>query len=108
MKQKEKRLEYAHQYQIMCAKKLRKFVFSDEKKFNFDGLDGFQKYWHTKKFPEENYSTRHSGGRSLMISGCSHLQGKLKLRGRQKTADYVKMLNDLSLTNERRRLCGEE
>ena len=37
--------------------------------------------------------------------------GKLKVQfisGRQKAADYVKMLNDLPLTQERRRLRGEE
>ena len=67
MKHKEKQLEYVRQYQTMSAKEWRKVVFSDEKKFNLDGQDGFQKYWHTKYFPEENYSTRHSGGRSLMI-----------------------------------------
>ena len=36
--------------------------------------------------------------------------GKLKLQflcGRQKAADYVKMLNDLSLAQEGRRQCGE-
>ena len=29
-----------------------------EKKFNLDGLDGFQN-WHAKNSPEKNYSTRH-------------------------------------------------
>ena len=53
----------------MSAKEWRKVVFSDEKKFNLDGSDGFQKYWHAKNFPEENYSTRHSGERSLIMEG---------------------------------------
>ena len=42
--------------------------------------------------------------------GFSSLR-KLKLQfvnGRQKAADYVKMLTDLSLAQEGRRLCGEE
>ena len=50
MKHKEKQLEYAHQYQTMCATESWKVVFSDEKKFNLDGPDGFQKYLHAKKF----------------------------------------------------------
>ena len=69
MKHKEKRLESACQFQTMNAKEWRKVIFSNEKKFNLDSPDGFQNYWHTKKFPEENYSTRHSGGGSLMIRG---------------------------------------
>ena len=50
IKYKEKRLEYARQYQTMNAKEWWKVVFSDEKKFNFDAPDGFQKYWHAKHF----------------------------------------------------------
>ena len=80
MKHKEKRLEYARQYQTMSVKEWRKVVFSVEMEFDLDGSDGFQKYWHAKYFPEENYSTRHSGGGSLMIGcwgGFSHLQENL-------------------------------
>ena len=95
----------------MSAKEWQKVVFSDEKKFNSDSPDGFQKYWHAKKIPEENYSTRQSGGGSLMIWEAFSSSGKLKLQfvtGRQKAADYLKMLNDLSLAQKWRRLCGEE
>ena len=67
-----------------------------------------------KEFPEENYSTRHRGGGSLIICVCVcgvSPSGKLKVQfvsGRQKGPDYVKMLNDLSLAQEGRLLCGEE
>ena len=72
MKYKEKSLEYARQCQTMGVKEWWKVVSSDEKKFNLDGLDGFQKYWHAKHFPEENYSTNRGG--SLMIWwGGGHL-----------------------------------
>ena len=67
----------------MSAKEWRKVVFLDEKKFNLDGPHGFQKYWHAKDFPEENYS-RHSGVGSLMIrrarGGVFSSSGKLKLQ----------------------------
>ena len=66
MKHKEKRLEYACQYQTMSTKDWWKVVFLDEKKFNLDSPDGFQKYWHAKNFPEENWE---SEGGSLMIEG---------------------------------------
>ena len=111
MKHKEKWLEYAHQYQTMNAKKWQKVVFSDKKKFNLDSPDGYQKYWHAKNFPEENYSTSHNWGRSRIIREAFSFSGKLKLQfvsGWQKAADYVKMLNDLSLTQEGHCLCGEE
>ena len=65
-----------------------------------------------KNFPEENYSTRHFGGGSLMKGGGAFSSsGKLKLQffsGWQKAADYMKMLNDLSLVQEGRHLCAEE
>ena len=48
MKHKEKRLEYTHQYQTMSAKEWRRVVFSDEKKFNFDGPDGTQKIFQMR------------------------------------------------------------
>ena len=66
MEHKEKRLEYSRQYQTISAKEWRKVVFSDEKKSNLDGPDDFQKYWYAKKFPEENHSTRPSGGEDLL------------------------------------------
>ena len=95
----------------MSAKEWRKVVFSNEKKLNLDGSDGFQKYWHSKNFPEENYSTKHSGGRSLIIRWAFSSSGKLKqqfLSRWQKTADYVKILNDISFAQEGSRLCGED
>ena len=95
---------------LWLLKEWRKVAFLDEKKFNLEGPDGFQKYWPAKNFQEENYSTRHSG--FLMIWGQGFWPSEnLKLQfvsGRQKAVDYVKMLNDLSLAQEGRRLCGEE
>ena len=47
----------------------------------------------------------------MIWGGGFSSSGKHKLQffsGQQKAADYVKMLNDLSLTQEGRRLRGEE
>ena len=94
MKHKKKRLQYAHQYQTMGAKEWRKVVFSNEKKFYLDSQNDSKKYKHAKKFPEENYSTKHSEGGSLMIWGSFSSSGKLKfVSGRQKAADYVVTLH---------------
>ena len=60
-------------------------------------LNGCQKYEYAKYFPEENYFTRY---RDLIYDY------KLQfVSGRQKAADYVKMLNDSSLAQERSHLC---
>ena len=95
----------------MSAKEWRCFLGQKEIQFR-RSIDSFQKSWHAKDFPEENYSTKISRGGSLIIGGGFLLSsGKLELQfvcGRQKAADYVKMLNDLSLAQEGRRLCGEE
>ena len=80
MKHKEKRLEYACQYQTMSAKVWQKVVFSDKEKFNLDGPDGFPNYWYAKYFREKNYSTRPRGEGSLTIWGAFSSSGKLKLQ----------------------------
>ena len=108
-KHKKKRLEYARQYRTIDFKELRK-VFSDEKKFKLAGLDDFQKYWHAKNVPDEKYSTKH-GGISLIIWGVVLNFRKAYstiCQWLKKAVDYVKMLNDLSLAKEGRRLCGKE
>ena len=79
MKHKNNRLEYVHQCQNMNVKEWRKVVFSDEKKFNLDGASCFQKNWHAKNFPEENYSTRHREEGSLTILSSRKLNEERRL-----------------------------
>ena len=74
MKQKEKRLEYIRQYQIMSAKECRKVVFSDEKKFNLDGPDDFRSTGTQKNFLER-ITQQGIAGEDLLwsVRGASHL-----------------------------------
>ena len=97
---------------IISAKEWWKVVFLDEKKFNLDGPDGFHKYLQAKYFPEENYSTRHSGGQSIMIWAGGILTFRKILtticQWSTKSSRLCEDDNDLSLAQEGCHLCGEE
>jgi hypothetical protein len=51
-------------------------VFSDEKKFNLDGPDGFQHYWHDLRGEVRFLSKRKFGGGFLMVWAAFGLHGK--------------------------------
>ena len=95
------RLTMKHkEYRTMGAKERTK------KKIKFKRSRWLSEILAQKKFPEENCS-RHFGGGSLKIWGAFSSSRKLKqqfVSGQQKAADYVKMLNDLSLAQEGCRL----
>ncbi|KAG6578001.1 putative retroelement [Phytophthora cinnamomi] len=45
-------------------------IFSDEKKFNLDGPDGFKYFWRDMRQPEQSYLRRQNGGGSVMVWGA--------------------------------------
>lgn len=70
-------------------------VFSDEKKFNLDGPDGFAYYWHDIRKEERIFSKRQGGGKSLMIWAAFSQKGKSDiaiLDGRQNAQKYTETL----------------
>ncbi|KAG6616663.1 Transposase [Phytophthora cinnamomi] len=66
-KHKEARLTWARAKVTWDMTKWGNCVFSDEKKFNLDGPDYMQHYWHDLRREPEIYSTRQSGGGSVMV-----------------------------------------
>ncbi|KAG2826390.1 hypothetical protein PC118_g10170 [Phytophthora cactorum] len=61
-------------------------AFSDEKKFNLDGPDGFKYYWRDMPQPAQSYVRRQNGGGSIMVWVAFSAEGKSELvilRGQQ-------------------------
>ncbi|KAF0714674.1 Aste57867_3757 [Aphanomyces stellatus] len=65
---------------IRSPPKWRRIIWSDEKKFNLDGPDGFKYYLHDLRHEKEEYFTRHSGGGSVMIWGRKDAIGYIDTR----------------------------
>lgn len=63
---KDARLAFAKKH-MSWTKEWNKVIFSDEKKFNLDGPDGFHYYWHDLRKEESILSKRQMGGGSVMV-----------------------------------------
>jgi transposase len=93
------RLEFARMNQTWNAE-WRTVIFSDEKKFNLDGPDGYKCYWHCLGKDYECYSKRVGGGKSLMIWCAFGYGGQLDLkiiRGNLNAAKYQQLLQSVNL-----------
>ncbi len=60
----EARMQWAKEH-FSWRRRWSQVVFSDEKKFNLDGPDGFSMYWHHLRKEEKYFSTRRNGGQCL-------------------------------------------
>lgn len=93
-KHKQARLEWAKE--VMCySNKWNYVVFSDEKKFNVDGPDGWRCYWHDLRKEPRTFYSRTSGGGSVMVWGGFCANGKTSLaiiKGRQNSTTYQNTL----------------
>jgi len=63
---KNVRLDFARNHMSWTAE-WKKTIFSDEKKFNLDGPDGFDYYWHDIRKEEKILGRRQMGGGSVMV-----------------------------------------
>lgn len=76
-------------------------VFSDEKKFNLDGPDGFQYYWHDLRKDPQFFKKRNFGGGSLMLWAAFSMHGRThlcKCDGRMDSKKYINMLETELIT----------
>ncbi|CAK9832681.1 Transposable element Tc3 transposase [Anthophora retusa] len=72
-------------------------VFSDEKKFNLDGPDGFNSYWHDIRKDVKYFSKRNFGGGSVMIWACFSARGKNSIAfisHKMNSTNYTNMLDN--------------
>ena len=93
---KAKRLQWAKQHMTWNLE-WSQIVWSDEKKFNLDGPDGYSYYWHDLR-KEKIFSTRRNmGGGGLMLWGSFGQHGKSDLvfiEGKMNAAKYRKVLQE--------------
>ena len=91
---KLKRFDFALD-KILWTRQWHRVIFSDEKKFNLDGPDGFKYYWHHVNKEEISYSKRIQDGGGIMVwaSFCSSEQLILQIVStKMNSTSYCKML----------------
>jgi len=66
---KAKRIDFAKRYMDL-GEKWKYVIWSDEKKFNLDGPDGYNYYWHSLGEDAPVLSRRAMGGGRVMIWAC--------------------------------------
>lgn len=93
---KSARIAFAEKYQYWDDE-WHSVIFSDEKKWNLDGPDGNQFYWHDKRKKKEVRLTRNFGGGSLMIWGGFGYNGKTPVcfvSSKMNSQKYIDLLDD--------------
>jgi transposase len=84
-------------------------IFSDEKKFNLDGPDGLQMYWHDHRKGKLRFAKRHSGGGGVMFWGGIGAHGLTPLvliEERMDSDMYQRVIRDYLLPNTHD-ICGD-
>ena len=77
------------------TEKWKSVYFSDEKKWNLDGPDGCQYYWHDLRKDQSFFKSRQFGGGSVMVWAAFSATKKSKivfLEGRQNSAMYIQTI----------------
>lgn len=95
-KHKQERLTWAKEHMTWDDQWIS-VIFSDEKKWNLDGPDGWASYWHDLRKEKKCFFSRQQGGGSVMVWGAFSFNGVANLAiisGRQKSEDYQRTLEE--------------
>ena len=90
----KRRVDFALNH-VTWVKEWDSVIFSDEKKFNLDGPDGFHYYWHDVNSEQISFSKRAQNGGSTMIWAAFCKKAKSTLcfiTTRMKSVNYCKVL----------------
>lgn len=96
MSHKDKRKKFARDH-IHWKDEWRKVLFTDEKKFNLDGPDGWAYYYHDLRKEEKVFSKRQMGGGSVMIWGGIGFNQRtdiVMISGRINSKDYLALIEN--------------
>ncbi|GBN82775.1 Transposable element Tc3 transposase [Araneus ventricosus] len=91
-----KRLQWARNH-MSYDDKWMSVLFSDEKKWNLNGLDGNIKCRHDLQKEPSSFLSRQSGGGSVMVWTAFGFNGKVGLAfldGRQNSPKYIEILEN--------------
>ena len=91
------RLAFARTH--MCwNEEWKNVIFSDEKKFNLDGPDGFKYYWHDLSKSHDIAMSRNFGGGSVMIWAAFRYSAKTPIcwiSTKMNSEKYTNLLEDV-------------
>ncbi|KAK9506085.1 hypothetical protein O3M35_008083 [Rhynocoris fuscipes] len=92
----QRRLQFAENH-IQDSKKWSSVIFSDEKKFNLDGPDGFNYYWHDLRKEKKMMSRRSHWGGGVMVWAAFNEKGKSQIAfisGKMNAISYQNVLQE--------------
>ena len=93
---KEARMTFARQ-RVTWTEQWQTVLFSDEKRFNLDGPDGWSYYFHDLRKEERYLSRRQMGGGGIMVwAGIGYWRKTdlIFIQGRLNSNGYVDLLKD--------------
>lgn len=90
------RMSFAKKY-MSWTTQWQKVIYTDEKKFNLDGPDGFSYYFHDLRKETKLLSRHHSAVGSVMVWGAISYYGAVDIvimKGKQNAQKYLELIKE--------------